>query len=206
MKDAEIPYATLLDWLEDLLPHDASAAVAEHVRRGSPELRDTVEWLREFLEFSDTHKLHEAPPVVRQSLQHAFRDRSRVGDAPSPRRVQPTLLFDSRAHRELVGVRGAPLSGAGGAVHLAFTSPDADLLVDVAVRPAGDLDLTGQVLVRGGAESPVFEATVLAGGHTSRCIDGDELGRFRFTHQPVPLERLTVTNGDIVLTVRLDIG
>lgn len=57
-----------------------------------------------------------------------------------------------------------------------------------------------------GAESPVFEATVLAGGHISRSVDGDELGRFRFTRQPAPIVQLTTTNGDIALTVPLDIG
>ena len=60
--------------------------------------------------------------------------------------------------------------------------------------------------MRGGAGLPVFEATVLAGGRTTRSVDGDDLGRFRFTHQPVPLERLTVTNRDIVLDVPLNVG
>ncbi len=206
MNDDEVAYGTLLDWLEDRLPPDASAAVAERVRCGSAELRDTVEWLRGFLKFSQSHKLHDVPPVVRQSLQQAFRDRCRSGDAPAPRLVEPILLFDSRSHRELVGVRGSSLPRAHGVVHLAFTSPDADLLLDVTVRPAGDLDLTGQVLVPAGAESPVFEATVLAGGHISRSVDGDELGRFRFTRQPAPIVQLTTTNGDIALTVPLDIG
>ncbi len=206
MKDDEVPFATLLDWLEDRLPPDADAAVAERVRLGSIELRDTVQWLREFLDFSRTHKLHDVPPVVGQSLRQAFRERGHGRDAPALRRIQPTLLFDSRSDRRLVGVRGGPLPRAGGAIHLAFTSPEADLLLDVTMRPAGHLDLTGQVLVRGGAGLPVFETTVVAGGHTSRSVDGDNLGRFRFTHQAVPLERLTATNGDIVLDVPLDVG
>lgn len=206
MIDDEIAFATLLDWLEDRLPPDAAAAVAERVRVGSPELRETVEWLREFLEFSRTHKLHDVPPVVGQSLQQAFRDRGQGRDAAAPRRLQPSLLFDSRSDRELVGVRGGPLARAGGAIHLAFTCPDADLLLDVTVRPEGDFDLVGQVLMRGDAGPPVFEATVLAGGRASRSVDGDDLGRFRFTRQPAPLERLTATNRDIVLEIPLDIG
>ncbi|MBD8869507.1 hypothetical protein [Nocardioides donggukensis] len=206
MRDDEIACATLLDWLEGRLPDDASAAVAERVRNGGPDLRETVGWLREFLEFTRTHWLHDVPPIVGQSLREAFDQHRRGGEAPAPRRIRPTLLFDSRSERELVGVRGGPMHRAGDVIHLAYTCPDADLLLDVTVRPTGDLDLAGQVFGRGGPGPPVFEATVHAGGRTSRSVDGDDLGRFRFTHQPVPLERLTATNGDIVLDVALDVG
>jgi hypothetical protein len=201
-------FEALLDWLEGRLEPDAAAVVAAQVAGGDERTRGTVEWLRGFLAAARALPLHEPPPIVRQSLIQCFArwSRARAELDQEPRLVQARLLFDSRQDVAAAGMRAvAPGSEA---VHLAYTTEDGDLLLDVYDTRAGRVRLEGQVLLTEPRGAPVFEASVTGPDFTARTRDGDALGRFSLPDVPKAACRLRASNGviTIVADVNLDQG
>ena len=201
-------FETLLDWLEGRLEPDAAAAVAAQVATADDRTRGTVEWLRGFLAAAGALPLHEPPPIVRQSLAQYFArwSRARAELDQQPRLVQARLLFDSREDVAAAGMRAA--AAGSEAVHLAYTTEDGDLLLDVYDTRAGRVRLEGQVLLAEPRGAPVFEVSVTGPDFTARTKGGDTLGRFSLPDVPKAACRLQASNGviTIVAEVNLDPG
>lgn len=197
---------TLLDWLQGHLDADAAARVSSEVASGDPRIRATVQWLRGFLTTAKALPLHDPPPIVAQNLNNFFRRwseaRAVLQREPVERRAR--LLFDSRKDLAVAGIRAAADSDT--AFHLAYTTADADLVLDVYRLGSGRVRLDGQVLLSEPTSAPVFEASAHEGNLAMRTVDGDELGRFRLADVSDGVRELHVTNGQIVIVAALDLG
>lgn len=203
-RPARLPYSTLADWLEGRLEPAEAARVAAEVEHGDPALQSAARWLGGFLRCSDQMPLLTPPPLVRQRLRQHFRRWSQakaILEQP-PLIAEMMLLFDSRMDRPMMQVRGA---GDTTAVHLAFRSDQADLVVDLHPQPEGTFRLEGQVLPIDAEASPVFEAIASSEGFMIRSVDGDELGRFVLNALPATRTELRVTNGELLLVAGLDL-
>jgi hypothetical protein len=197
-------FEALLDWVENRLAPDAAAAVAGQVAGADERTRRTVEWLRGFLAAAEALPLHEPPPIVRQSLAQYFArwSRAQAELGQQPRLVQARLLFDSREDVAVAGMRAA--AAGTEAVHLAYTTEDGDLLLDVYDTRAGRVRLEGQVLLAEPHGAPVFEVSMTGPGFTARTKDGDTLGRFTLPDVPKAACRLRASNG--VITIMADVN
>jgi hypothetical protein len=202
-------FAVLLDWLEGRLEPGPAAAVTAQVAGADAQTHGTLQWLRGFLAAARALPLHEPPPIVRQSLAQYFErwSRARAELEQQPRTVLARLLFDSRQDLAAGGMRAAA-TGSGEAVHLAYTTEDGDLLLDVYDTGTGRVRLEGQVLLTGPEQARVFEVSVTAPGFRARSRDGDALGRFTVADVPKVPCQLRASNGviTIVADVNLDVG
>ena len=193
---SEPDFATLLDWVEGRLSTDAAANVARQVSVCGARTQATVHWLRSLSA--------QAPPaIVRQNLQQHFRRwaLARAAEQRAPIGLTATLLFDSRQGLATLGTRHR-----GATFHLAFTTSEADLIIDVRRRRDHHVRLDGQVLLVRPTDAPVFRATtVQSPDHTVGMLDGDDLGRFTVTGVPAERCRLQLTNGEIVISADLDL-
>ncbi len=198
--------ATLIDWLEGRLDADETATVEQAVRLGDDTVDATVQWLRRFIVAAESVPLSDSPPLVTQRLLQHFEKwaRSRaILDSP-PHEVRALLVFDSR--QDLVGAGARGGADVGDAVHLAFASDAADLLLDVRYLGSGRVRIDGQVLTTGSSSAPVFEAVATGPSFTQRTIDGDELGRFFFGEVPETVTELHASNGEVRIVAPLRLG
>ena len=204
-------FAVLLDWLEGRLDSAEATAVEEAVAAGDARSRATVAWLERFLAATrapsapEVPEVPEVPQIVRQNLRRAFEDRHGAGpkEQGPPRELTASLIFDSRRDLALVGMRGE--GGLDDVFHLAWTTPEADLVLDVRRLGTSRARLDGQVLLAGEDTATVFEASARGAGFTERTVDGDELGRFSLASVPDHARELRVTNGELAITADLDI-
>ena len=198
-------FEILLDWLEGRLDGAQAAQVSAQVAEGDNRTRTTVRWLQGFLATARRFPAPEPPPIIRQHLRQHFRRwcTARAAMRAEPRRVDATLLFDSRQDLVLAGFRGG--DETEDAYNLAFTTDVGDLVVDVRRVGNGQLRLDGQVLLGDAAAAPVFSADVAGPGYAVRTVDGDELGRFTLPQVPSGRCRLEVSNGEIILQTELDL-
>lgn len=197
-------WTELVDWVDGRLEPGDAERVALDVRagRGTADIR----WLRGFRRLARMMRLEEPPPVVRQNLRRELR--RRLGHGPAgAREVTGRLLFDSRDQLAVAGLRTTDTDEG---VHVGFAAPGVELFVDVhpaaGPSPHSDpVDLSGQVFVDRPTDAPVFEARVSGAGWTSRTLDGDALGRFDLTGLPSERCTLRVSNGELTMTVGLDL-
>lgn len=199
-----VRFTDIVDWYEGRLDPAAAEEVQRAIDAGDERTWNAVRWLQRFNAAAASLQLSTPPPIVRQNLRQAFRDwaGSRPADRSAPRSVVAALIFDSRQGAARTGTR----SGAGDdeTVHLAFGSDDVDVMIDLT--PLGDhrVRFEGQVLPVDADTSPVFEASVVAGGETFRTVECDRLGRFAFDSIPDDLSELVAENHDLRVSVRLE--
>lgn len=198
-------FAALLDWLEGRLDSETAAAVEQVVYEGDARTQATLAWLERFLAATRPPSVSQVPAIVRQNLRRDF-ERRHGGlshDEVTPRQVAATLVFDSRRDLASVGLRG--VDGPDDVLHLAWSAPEADLVLDVRRLGASRVRLDGQVLVAADDPATVFEASATGDGFVERTVDGDELGRFSLASVPDQARELRVTNGELVITADLDL-
>ncbi len=194
--------AVLMDWLEHRLPPEEMAAVARAVETGDDRLKETVAWLRDFLETTHQNRLEEPPPVVRRSLQQHFRRWSGAAREVTATTVVGDLLFDSRRDLSQAAVRSVGTDEAD--FHLAYRSTAGDLVLDISPTRDGYVRLDGQLLPNDGHVLP-FTAELRASSFTVRSV-GDDYGRFSFDEVPAATGRLTVRNGELSITADVDLS
>lgn len=195
--------ATLLDWLEHRLPQEEMDAVSHAVEHGDDQLKQTVAWLRDFVETAGRARLEQPPPIVRQRLQEHFR-RWTVGAERRPAGpiMVAELVFDSRRDLSYASVRSTGAEESN--FHIAFRSTSADLVLDVSPTRDGYVRLDGQLLPFDAA-APTCSAELRTATFSARSVDGDEHGRFGFAEIPAAAGRLTVRSGALTITADVDL-
>lgn len=204
-RNVPLEFPLIVDWVEGRLDPTTAVGVSEAVTAGDHQTVAAVEWLREFHQLARAMPLHQPPPIIRQNLSRYFARWSKArATLDQPRlELNASLLFDSRLDLAPVGVRGPADSDE--CVHLAYTTDRADLVLDVSRVGGGDVRLDGQVLLTDRAQAPIFEAVVTSPSGTKRTVDGDALGQFCLVGVPEDATQLRVTNGDLAITVALDL-
>ncbi|TQK71273.1 hypothetical protein [Nocardioides sp. SLBN-35] len=199
-----VRFTDIVDWYEGRLDPAAADEVQRAIDAGDERTWSAVRWLQRFNAASASLQLSAPPPIVRQNLRQAFRDWAAIRpvDSSAPRSVVAALIFDSRQGPTRTGTR----SGAGddGTVHLAFGSDDVDVMLDVTPLGEHRVRIEGQVLPVDADTSPVFRASVVAGGETFRTVEGDRLGRFAFDSVPDDVCEVVAENRDLRVSVRLE--
>ncbi len=199
-------FAALIDWLEGRLDAERTAAVAAAVEAGGdPRVAATISWLSGFLATAAAVPQYEPPPIIRQRLRQRFAawDRARAALQHPPVELEAALLFDSRQDLVLAGVRAG--EDADDAVHLAWTTPVADLVLDVVRTGQGALHCEGQVLATDATLAPVFEVRAEGPGVTVRTVDGDRQGRFMLADVPDTVTTLRALNGELTMVAAVDL-
>lgn len=138
---------------------------------------DLPAWLQRLVRASDELPLHDVPPAVTQVLYATFDHGHR------PTRDVAVLVSDSRHDRVPVGTRG----GGPEEWTLSYSSPAADVVLDLTQRPDGQLDLLGYVMA---LREPTTACRVAIHGPVEASVDTDRLGRF--TVSPLRPARYTL--------------
>ena len=198
-------FSLLVDWAEGRLDPATAGEVSTAVAAGDPKTAADVTWLREFHDLARAMPLHQPPPMIKQNLSRYFKrwSKARATLEQPLLELEASLLFDSRLDLAPVGVRGP--HDSEGHVHLAYTTDRADLVLDVSRVGGSDVRLDGQVLLTDDGQAPIFEAAVTGPSGTTRTVDGDALGQFSLAGVPQDANQLRVTNGDLAITVALDL-
>ena len=201
-------FGALLDWLEGRLDSTTAATVAAAVTDGDARTRATVAWLERFLAATRAPSVPEVPEVpseVRRNLRRAFEDRhgARPSQQMSARQRAATLIFDSRRDLAPVGMRGD--GRLDDVFHLAWTTPEADLVLDVRLLGVSRVRLDGQVLIAAADTATLFAACVRGAGFLERTVECDELGRFSLASVPDDVSELRVTKGELAIIADLDL-
>ena len=194
--------ARVADWVDGRLSEPESAELAATIAddRG---LQGDLEWLEDLHRTAEMLPQVAGPPLLRQLLRQRFRRwaRTQAGVPKTAIELFPLPVFDSRRDRVALSVRSA--GALGEAVHLAWRTELAELVVDARPMGAGRYRLAGQVLLDHATSSPVFDATAKGAGILVRSVDGDDVGRFHLD-VPAGITELIVSNGEITISAGLD--
>ena len=199
--ESEPTFRQLVDWVEGRLTRSDAVEVEAAVRRGGPDVENTVAWIRDFVSFGRTNPLPIPPPIVRQRLQQSFRRHQ--GQSTPVRRETATEMFDSRDDAVVVGVRGGPSLDDG--YRLAFASDSVGVLVDVLPESATTVRLEGQVLTPEGS-APVWEVAVHYRGGRRTDSNGDRNGSFTIDQVPLDTTELRLSNGELEVDISQPLG
>ncbi len=183
-------FEQLLDWVEERLPADEAARVAELVAEADAETRDRVRWLRAFRRLSSETVLAPLPAATRAGLGGRFAQYAANQQAqrhqPGPlQQLIAALTFDSAAQPSLMGTRAA--AGAADARQLVYATEAFDVALNIQPRQqTPQLDLLGQLLPNRDDVLPDDFAVQLlhvCEGSDAReqgLVMADDLGEFAF--------------------------
>ncbi len=197
----------LVDWLEGRLSPTDAARVARQVAESDPRTAATLEWLRGFLTMAGSSSGRDVPPRVRADLRRHFDAwrRTRVAGAAPPARQAARLVFDSRFDLAPSGVRGS--EGDEATWHLAYAADEADLVLDLHRLGDHRVRIDGQVLLAtDDGRAPAFTAVLGGAAEPPVTAPADGLGRFHLPSVPDGATELTVGNGELELTLELDLS
>ena len=184
-----LSFEQLLDWVEERLPADEAARVAELVEEADAETRDRVRWLRAFRQLSSETVLAPLPAATRAGLGGRFAQHVANWQAQRQRpgvlqQLVAALTFDSAAQPSLAGTRAA--NGAD-ARQLVYATDAFDVALNVQPRQQPpQLDLLGQLLPNRDDVLPDDFAVqllhVLEGSDAREqgLVMADDLGEFAF--------------------------
>ncbi|MDQ4127776.1 MAG: hypothetical protein M3151_07510 [Actinomycetota bacterium] len=174
----EIGFERLVDWVEGRLPEEEARTMTEQLRAADEETRARAEWLRAFTRTSERTSLVAPPVEVRENLSRRFAAYVEGSREPGLlRRVVATLSFEGGMQPAL-GVRSARTGEAQG--QLVYSTDVVEIALNVHPRPAGKVDLDGQLFPVGDVEPGGFVVQLLSGGADVGITTTDELGEFGF--------------------------
>lgn len=193
---------TVLDWAEGRLDAARAAPVERALAEGDRRVVGVVEWFAGF-RVAARVTLTDPPLSLHPRLEAVF-ERWKAAQARSrPRHVRVRLVFDSRQDLALAGVRGADADDA--TVHLAYTSEQAEVVLDVERLDHRAVRVRGQVLrARSGPASGIAAEARGPSGVVSSSR-GDALGRFELPRVPDDADELHLDDRGSVLVVDLDL-
>lgn len=159
------------------------------------------EWEEAFRRFAADHPIPKPPPIVKQRLLQAFERHRGIDAVPIHQTAQP--VFDSRSDAVLVGYRGP--AEIEERYQRTFASETHGVLLDIEPLADHAVRLEGQVL---GVETraKVWEAKVFFTSGSTTDIGGDENGCFSIEAARPDIDRLRLTNGELIIDVNDPLG
>lgn len=197
--------AHLADLLEDRLAPAEAAVVQQQITKGGARARYAVRWTKDFLSLAGAVPLHDPPAAVRERILHSFEAFRGATSALAETSLDVTLalLFDSSKDLSLAGTRSGDHDD--NVVHLAYSSEEADLVLDISSTGSGTLRIEGQVLPLDAGAASSFRCQLSRDGGESRTATCDNHGRFTFEGAGPGPQRLRAGNGHLNLVVDLDL-
>lgn len=197
--------ASLADLLEDRLSPVEAAVVQQQITKGGARADHAVRWTKDFLSLAAAVPLHDPPQAVRERVLRSFEafHGASAALAETPMDVTLALLFDSSRDLALAGTRSGDHDDS--VVHLAYSSDEADLVLDISSTGPGRLRIEGQILPLGAGGAGGFESRLSLDGHEPRVASCDSYGRFSFEGASPGPQHLRAGNGHLNLVVDLDL-
>lgn len=186
--------AELLDWLEGRLASAKAEALLAQVET-DPALQKQVDWLRDFLQLSQTTLLASPPPEVRRAANAAFAAYAKT-KRPSGflHTLIATLTADNWQRPALAGVRNVSLRSEPR--QLIYSSDLADVALNAHIQSGnGQIDLNGQIFLLDDSDPGDFIVQLLQDGLEYRLTACDPLGKFALTGLPAGTYEL-ILSGD----------
>lgn len=152
------------------------------------------EWLRRLVVAAEELPLPEVPAMVSQDLRDIFNS----GDLVEPH--AGVLVRDTRVDKQLVGARGADVAEGWS---MTYTSPVADVVLDVWPQRGEEVEVVGHVMGHGRSET-AYRARLT--GPVDVAVDTDRLGRFRLRGIAPGSYTLVIANRQVELTLEADLG
>ena len=159
------------------------------------------DWEQAFTRFAAEHPIPKPPPIVKQRLMQAFEHHQ--GRSAAPVHQMAHTVFDSRENAVLVGVRG--VEDIEERYQRSFASETHGVLLDILPLADHAVGIEGQVL---GVESTskVWQAQVFSPSGSTSDIGGDENGCFSIEVARPDIDRLRLTNGELIIDVDDPLG
>jgi hypothetical protein len=189
------PFSELIDWLEGKLPPDQAQAVAERLKTVEAATQADLDWLRRFLQASQSVQFASPPASVRETLRERFAAYAEARKPPGLfQRLLATLTFDSNAQPATAGLRSA--SDEGSQRELIYTTEAAEIALTVhSALPNNDLIVTGQIFPAGDIPANAFSVQLLRNTSEVGLAAADDLGEFTFTGLPAGNYEIVVSAG-----------
>lgn len=189
------PFSELLDWLEGRLPSDEAQAVAERLQSADAATQADLDWLRLFLQASQSVQIASPPPGVRELLKQRFAAYAEARQPPGLfQRWLATLTFDSRAQPMTAGLRSATQEGQQR--QLIYTTEGVEIALNLhSIRPDEKFVVTGQIFPTAGTPPHAFSIQLLRGAGEIALAAADELGEFTFADIPAGEYDIVLSTG-----------
>lgn len=192
-------FTELLDWVEGRVDEARADELATYVSTADAATRETVEWIRGFIEGARSMPLEQPPPELSARLRSVF-----VG-LHDPRQTEDwsdaSLLYDTRDQQAAAGMRSV---GETDGVHLAFDSQLGRFVVEAVPAGPGEVDVLGLVVVDG-SHAGGIDLAFLERGTLRRAARARTDGRFDVHGVPVDVDELWLTAGDTRVRAVLDL-
>ncbi len=195
----------LVDLIEARLSPQEVVLVEQQLAAGGVRADHALRWTKQFLAVASAVPLYDAPEEVRERLRLSFAASRLASAALEETSVEVTLalLFDSSRDLELAGTRSGDQDDD--VVHLAYSSEEADLVLDISGTAAGTLRIEGQVLPVTSQSAGEFQSQLSFDGLEPRAAACDSHGRFSFEGVVPGQQRLRAGNGNLVLVADLNL-
>jgi hypothetical protein len=196
-------FSELLDWLEGRLPPEKARAVAERLEAADAATQADLDWLRLFLQASQSVQFASPPPGVRDTLKQRFAAYAAAREPPSPfQRWLATMTFDSRMQPVTAGLRSAQRAEEGQRRQLIYTTEAAEIALTVQpILPDKNFIVTGQIFPMGDTPTHAFGIQLLRDAGEVALAAADELGEFTFADIPAGEYDLVVSSGQYEVVI-----
>ncbi len=196
-------FEAVLDWVEGRLDAAAAEPVERAVADGDARVVGIVEWATGFRELAARVSLPVPPPTLRPRLEAVFERWAAERARSAPLHISLRLVFDSRQDLVRAGVRAADPDDA--TVHLAYTSDEAEVVLDVERLTPATVRVRGQVLQTRSSSATGVVAEASGPRAVTSSPRGDSLGRFELSRVPDDADELRLDDGEVVLVAALDL-
>lgn len=150
------------------------------------------DWLAQLVAAADALPLPEVPAVVSQDLRRLY-ESGRLLE-----RHSAVLVRDTRVDRQLAMARGADVAEGWS---MTYTSPVADVVLDLWPRSDETIELVGHVMGHAKTDS-AYRATL--SGPAEFKVSSDRLGRFRIESVPPGQYEIVIGDGDVEVTLHAE--
>jgi hypothetical protein len=194
-------FSELLDWLEGRLPPDEARTVAERLHAADATTQADLDWLRLFLQASQSVQLASPPPSVRETLKERFTAYAEVRQPPGLfQRLLAALTFDSRAQPATAGLRS--VADESPQRQLIYTTEAAEIALTVRPTvPDKNFTVTGQIFPIGDTPAHAFSVQLLRDVQEVGLTAADELGEFIFANLPAGDYEMVVSAGQYEVVI-----
>lgn len=174
-----LDFTKLADWLEGRLPDVEAQAIQARLSSLPDDTLADLEWLRNFIQTSQSTVLAAPPPEIRANLSQIFEQFAQDRRPPTLfQRLVATLTFDSYGQPGMAGVRSTATAETQRQI-IYFTAM-ADIALNLQPQPNKQFIINGQVMPSIDMALDSFDVTLLRGDEELDLIRTDDLGEFSF--------------------------